>query len=246
MDQLFFSGDGTPLTKPEDVILLLGEKKHWREGRSAYEAAYSWFDAHDVPPAVRAVIKTDPAFAQSVLVKAVFEKQTALDAFGRPSQTDVLALLQTNSGSAILGIEAKVDETFGPLVVEWDNGSPGKKQRLAGLVERLDLDKNLIGNLRYQLLHRTVATLLEADRHSASDVAMVVQSFSPKTIRAGFVDFQAFAGALGIPIDQPGKLSRPIDRGGVTGVCGRWWTGFLRAKSSCPSTTCCRLCEYDF
>jgi hypothetical protein len=57
MGQLFFSGDGSALTKPEDVIPLLAEKKHWREGRSAYEAAYSWFDAQDVPPAIRAVSK---------------------------------------------------------------------------------------------------------------------------------------------------------------------------------------------
>jgi DNA helicase-2/ATP-dependent DNA helicase PcrA len=45
MRQIFFSGTGVPLAKPEDIIPLLGKKIHWREGRSAYEAAYSWFDA---------------------------------------------------------------------------------------------------------------------------------------------------------------------------------------------------------
>jgi hypothetical protein len=69
-------------------------------------------------------------------VKVVFEKQTELDTFGRPSQTDVLALLRIKSGNAILGIEAKVDETFGPLVIEWDNGSPGKGQRLRAECQR--------------------------------------------------------------------------------------------------------------
>ena len=168
-----------------------------------------------MPHAVRVVVETDPAFFHAVLFRAVFEKQTVLDALGRPSQTDVLALLRTPSGRAVLGIEAKVDETFGPLVVDWDNGSPGKRQRLAGLVEQLGLEKNIVGSLRYQLLHRTVATLLEAEREKAVDAAMVVQSFSPAATRVGFSDFQAFAAVLGIPIDQPGKLSRPIERGGV-------------------------------
>jgi hypothetical protein len=87
MNQYFFSADGSPLIKPEDVIPLLAKEKHWREGRSAYEVAYSWFDAQDVPCAIRSVIETDPASFHAVLLKAVFEKQTMLDAFGRPSQT---------------------------------------------------------------------------------------------------------------------------------------------------------------
>jgi hypothetical protein len=41
MRQIFFSGTGVPLAKPEDIIPLLGKKIHWREDRSAYEAAYS-------------------------------------------------------------------------------------------------------------------------------------------------------------------------------------------------------------
>jgi hypothetical protein len=215
MDQSLFCRDGSPLTKPEDLIPFLADEKQWREGRSACETAYSWFDAKGIPQAVAAVIKTDPTFSHAILVKAVFEKQTELDSLGRPSQTDVLALLQLPTGPAILGVEAKVDESFGPRVADWDDGSPGKTQRLAGLVERLGLDKNAVGHLRYQLLHRTVATLIEAERHNARDCAMIVQSFCAPPRRAGFTDFQAFAAALSIPIDQPGKLSRPLERGGI-------------------------------
>jgi hypothetical protein len=39
--QYFFSGTGVPLSKPEDVIPYLGKKTHWKEGRSAFEAAHS-------------------------------------------------------------------------------------------------------------------------------------------------------------------------------------------------------------
>jgi len=70
-----------------------------------------------------------------------------------------------------------------------------------------------VGSLRYQLLHRTVATLLEADRYGAKEAAMVVQSFSQN--RAGFVDFQAFAAALGTPVEKPGMVSNVLDCRGV-------------------------------
>ncbi len=213
---LFFAGNGVPIAKPEDVKPYLGKPYHWREGRSAYEAANSWFAANDIPAAVRDVLRSDPALSDAALVSATFERQTALDGFGRPSQTDVLALAKIPSGLAVLGIEAKVDETFGPTVEEWrKDASPGKVARLAGLLARRELDTADVGLLRYQLLHRAVATLLEATAAGAKDAALVVQSFSPPAIRAGFADFQRFAAALGLSIDAPGRLSSAVIRSGV-------------------------------
>ena len=212
----FFVGNRRPIIAAKDIIPFLGKASHWVEGRSAYEAASSWFDANDVPPAVRGVIETDAAFRGAILVEATFEKQTALDDFGRSSQTDVLARLQTPSGVAILGVEAKVDESFGPTVAEWSVGrSAGKERRLAGLVDRLGLEPNAVLTLRYQLLHRTAAALIESAQAGAQDAAMIVQSFSPDSVRAGFADFQAFAVELGTPVDKPGMLSKPIELGGV-------------------------------
>jgi hypothetical protein len=124
-----------------------------------------------------------------------------------------------------------VDESFGPLIAEWDDGSTQKQKRLAGLVERLGLEKNAVAPLRYQLLHRTIATLPDAEREGASEAAMVVQSFSPSSIRAGFTDFQSFAAALGIPIDQPGELSCPIERVGVRLQLG-WAEDRIRALTN--------------
>src|ERR1700674_1408082 len=102
MAQYFCSGTGAPLSKPEDVIPLLGKEIHWREGRSAYEAAYSWFGSTGIPDTIRAVLDTDPTFANAILEKALFEKQTELDRYRRPSQTDVLAILRIKSGAAVL------------------------------------------------------------------------------------------------------------------------------------------------
>jgi hypothetical protein len=91
----------------------------------------------------------------------------------------------------------------------------GKERRLAGLVDRLGLDPGAVGTLRYQLLHRTAAALIEAAHAGAKNAAMIVQSFSPDSVRAGFSDFQAFAAALGTPIEKPGNLSKAVERGGV-------------------------------
>jgi hypothetical protein len=211
MTHLFFSGIGTPLHKPEDVIPLLARKdKHWKKGRSAYELAHSWFTAQGVPEAIRAILDTDVAFVGAKLRKALFEKQTELDEFGRgPSQTDLLAILQTQFGTAILGVEGKVDESFGQFISQWNDYSPSKLRRLAGLIERLGLKLNSIGSLRYQLLHRTVAVLLEGQRRRVRDAALVVQSFSPSQVRAGFSDFHLFSMALDAPVFEPGKLSKP-------------------------------------
>lgn len=214
--QLFFGPNERPLSKPEDVIDFLGKgKAHWKIKHSACETAHSWFQANGLPASIQEILQSDSTFTGATLKKAYFEKQTELDDTSRrPSQTDVLAFIDINSGIGILGIEGKVEESFGPRIDEWNDSSPGKLRRLAKLLERLEFAPSTsIGSLRYQLFHRTVATLLEAERASARDAAMIVQSFSPKL--TGFDDFQAFASALGTPIAEPCRLSMPIKLGGV-------------------------------
>jgi hypothetical protein len=212
---IFFGPDGSPLEKPEDVIQFLGRgEKHWREGRSAYEVAHSWFTARDLPFSIRRVLVNDKTLEGVVLKKVVFEKKTKLDNQGRESQTDILAFVSTGTGSAVLGIEAKVDESFGPLVREWNDYGTGKLRRLVGLLDRLGFKSASIGDLRYQLFHRVGATLIEAQNCKTDRAAMIVQSFDDKL--AGFDDFVAFAAAFGTPISAPGVLSEPKTLGGVT------------------------------
>lgn len=223
---LFFGGnEERPLSKPEDVIRYLGKREaHWKPKYSAYETAHSWFAAQDLPPAIRATLDLDPVYADAKLRKAIFEKQTVLDDLARsPSQTDVLATLETRSGLAVVGVEGKVNEPFGHTVHEWNDFSPARLLRLAGLVERLRLAPSLsIGTLRYQLLHRTVATLLEAKAAGAHDAVVLVQSFSPDHVMNHFGDFQDFAAALGAPVSHPGMLSRVVDLQGLRLQLG--WT----------------------
>ncbi len=51
------------------------------------------------------------------------------------------------------------------------------------------------GDVHYQLLHRTVSALIEADRFAASRAAMIVHSFSPE--RRWFEAYARFVELLG-------------------------------------------------
>jgi hypothetical protein len=230
MSHLFFGPDGCPLNEPKDVICYLGKgKEHWKEDRSAYQTAHSWFTAKGLPPRIRDLLVRDRAFQGAVLQKGIFEKKTKLDSYGRESQTDVLAYLKTDKEIVVLGIEAKVDEGFGPLVREWNDYGTGKLRRLVGLLDRLQIKSTQIGALRYQLFHRTAATLIEAREAAAPVAAMIVQSFDDK--RTSFDDFVAFADAFGTPITAPNQLSRPKKLGDVTMRLGWADNPMYRAKT---------------
>lgn len=185
----FFAGK--PLGNPQDARAYLADPiKHWRPAYSAFELATAWLDGGGVPPKVDVLVRA--TFGDYEVVEGFFEKQTKLDDFGRPSQTDLLLLLRVAAGFVVVGVEGKAKESFGPLVSEWQ----GDRRRLTGLCERLDLDSKKVQHLRYQLLHRTVATLLEAERYGAADAIMLVHSFDPAD--ASLDDYRAFAESLGL------------------------------------------------
>lgn len=97
---------------------------------------------------------------------------------------------------AVIMVEGKVDESFGPLLADWlKNASTGKRKRLEFLQAILGLSGALPDGLRYQLLHRTASPLIEAERFSARYAAMVVHSFSESD--AWLEDYRIFARLLG-------------------------------------------------
>jgi hypothetical protein len=136
-------------------------------------------------------------FRGAELVDAILERQTDLrDGVHGPSQTDLLAVLGLESTLAVLAVEGKVDESFGPLVSEWSTGNEPRRTRLQTLTKLLDLAGQDIAGLRYQLLHRTAAAVYEAERYRAPVALMLVHSFSPR--RSGWGGFAAFLQAIGL------------------------------------------------
>jgi hypothetical protein len=178
--------------------LLAQPDLHWKEGRSAWLLAHAWEEADGFPPDVSAVLQSnpDPLLSGLEFVAGFPEYQTPLPGGTRPTQTDLLVLAGNAAGSlVVVGVEGKVDETFGPTVDEWRaKPTPGKMKRLEFLCYRLSLDPADVGDLRYQLLHRTVASMLEAERYGAAAAVTLVHSFSKKA--AGFDDFARFGSLL--------------------------------------------------
>lgn len=219
-----------PLLRPEDVIPHLGKPTHWKEGRSAKAVAESWFRANDLPPAVRAVLDQSEEYRGAELIDAWLERCVDLGDGQRPTQTDLMAVLGIGDELAVVAVEAKVDESFGPTVAEWLVGaSEAKLRRLAYLAGLFGLDPAACGPLRYQFLHRTASALLEAQRYRAKWAVMLVQSFCPKA--SGFEDYAAFCEAVGLGRAKVGVLSElmiagdlPIKLGWIADRLSNWCT----------------------
>ena len=205
-DKFFYAN---PITKPEDVSRHLAKQMHWKEGASAYKLAHSWVEAKGIPRPVAEVLHQVADFRSMELVEGFFEKNTDLRSRGWPSQTDLLALIGDGDSFAVLGVEGKVNEPFGPLVSEWlVNASLNKQTRLSELRKTLGLTELDVSNLRYQLLHRTAAAIYEAQRYKVRRAVMLVHSFSKN--HRWFDDFQAFADAIGTPVSRPNELSAEV------------------------------------
>lgn len=223
-----------PMRSPEDVIPYLGSAAHWRDGRSAKLVAEGWFSAkdrpelHGLPEMVRVTLGRCPPdqacrFAEAELVDAFLERTIELGDGSTPSQTDVLAVLRLPNELAIMAVEGKVNESFGPLVSEWlREAMPNSKKaaRLTRLSQTLGIKVSDRENLRYQLLHRTASALYEARRYHAQVAIMMVHSFDPKD--TGFEDFARFGAALGFVGAAATRLVGPINREGVDLYIG--WT----------------------
>lgn len=166
-----------------DWQLLLGKPKlHWKKGRSAMSAAACWEESQPrLPYEISLVLESanDPSLSNLELLIAIPEWEVELPGGNTASQTDVLAITRNEAGLVILGVEAKVDEPFGPTLEEKKRGATeGQLSRIAYLEKELGRTVPFKDNIRYQLLHRTVSALLAARAFHAPVAVMLVHSFS--------------------------------------------------------------------
>ncbi len=224
------------IKEPREIIPRLGKgERHWKQGRSAYELSTTWMKSGGIPPSVKSVLQQAPEWRSIELLEGIFERETNLPGRGRPSQTDLLAIVRLERSNAILGVEGKVDEPFGRLVDDWLAGTAVREEaasastyeptdknrrfRLAGLCAALDVDPTAVGRLHYQLFHRTCVALFEAKRFGYPRAAMLVHSFAakptPPAKPAGFDEFSAFALAVKMPVEGPNTISAPRPCDGV-------------------------------
>jgi hypothetical protein len=216
-----------PAGSPEDWRQFLAEpERQWVKGYSAKELAYAWHNRNGLPDEVSKAFANSgiQTLKSAQILLAIPEHQVPLPpAQGRPTQTDLLVLASTDEGLLIVAVEGKVAEPFGPLVSEWlIDASPGKKERLAFLCDLLQLTPDRVLPIRYQLLHRTAAALIEAKRFHARQAMMLVHSFSAN--KAWFEDFRAFLQVTGAKDVVPETVYSLRALNGITLFCG-WATG---------------------
>ena len=187
-----------PSRGPEDWQGLLADPElHWRTGFSARSTAHCWESAPGLPTEIRAILHQESKFESIEPLLIIPEHQVHLPGGTRPSQMDVWVLARTPAGLVSIGVEAKVAEPFGPTLQEWQaSSSTGKLTRVAAIREIVGIGEDIPSSVRYQLLHRTAATILEAERFFAPAAVTLIHAFnSPEE---SFVDFSTFAAMLGV------------------------------------------------
>lgn len=205
-----------PTQSGSDWQSLLGNPKgHWKKGRSAMTTAACWEDSQPhLPAEILNVLESgnDPSITKLELLAAFPEWEVDLPGGDRASQTDVLAVTRNSSGLAILGVEAKVDETFGPTMEKKKaKASEGQLSRISYLENELGRKKPFEGEIRYQLLHRSVSALLTARAFHAPVAIMLVHSFCPDS--AWRSDFDLFCQSLGCNNLSPDLCETPNVKG---------------------------------
>jgi len=171
---------------------------HWKPGNSAHATALSWFNANpELPREINALL------GGAELLAATPEHETPLAGKGGGSHSDVLAFVNMRGARCVVTVEGKVDEKFSNTTVEaWfkeaktERARNNRTKRLDGIYAELGLTNPAADKIRYQLLHRAAAAVIEAKRFGADCAAMVVQSFS--LTHAWFEDFAEFLKLFGI------------------------------------------------
>lgn len=211
-----------PTTGPEDWKQFLAKPDlHWKTGYSAKSMAYSWEEADGLPVEISKAIH-DVWGVQPEPLIIIPEYKVPLPGGNTDSQNDAFVLCRIGEQTAVVMIEGKVGEPFGPSVGEWfKDPSPGKVERLKYLCSLLGLSYPPAPELRYQLLHRCASAIIEAERYRADLAIMIVHSFSQEHV--WFDDFSAFAAELGAT-SELGRLSRANSVSGRPFYLG-WVTG---------------------
>ena len=189
--------------------LLADPGKHWKDGYSAKELALAWEGINGFPKEVEQILEESniSLFQNLDILYAFPEFKVPIPGGIRASQNDLYVLAKAAAGTVVIMVEGKVREDFGPLVKEKVAHGQAEK-RLEFLKNKLEIKNNIdIGEIRYQLLHRTVSAILEAERTGSKAALMLVHSYDPN--QAHFDDYANFASLYDVPA-VPNKIIGPI------------------------------------
>jgi hypothetical protein len=223
VSNLYFGLDQTrPIIVPTDLrdCLPADRKHHYQDGKSMAEAAKSWVAACGcLPPSIEKVVGSPE------LIAGHFEYPTTVWG-GGSGMTDVMAFVP----DGVVAVEAKVNETFDKVVLEWiferenEQGGERSPPHRTGVILQYAKDFGVrstqLLEIRYQLLSRTLCAALTANALGRSKAWMVVQSFPCSagaerdcTNRSDFDRFTALVGDAPTIADVRVKLAWVDDPG---------------------------------
>ncbi len=222
------SREGRPIHSVDEWRCLAspqGGDKQWKDGRSAKELAKAWF-APKVPRELGRLFESHKLTRGLVVESAIAELTTELDDFpGEPRHHDLVLLCRSGKVRALVGVEAKADEEFGPVIQEElkrvkksgrHSNLPQRVHQLSQAIFGRSVD-DAIGRLRYQLLHGLAGTLIEARSRSCDVAVFVVHEFisdnktQQQKIDRNVRDFERFVQAL------PALTSSVVREGSLLG-----------------------------
>ncbi len=234
------------LATVDDWRGLAGDDK-WVPTRSAYELAHCWQESGELPaPIASALNASGHETLRGLSVDlCLVEKPVFLDTKIAPSMTDLMAYARNAKGDPIvIAVEGKADEPFASRVSAWVRGDEKnptvtaaprrtRLRRLEFLSKHLAKTISPDSGLRYQLLHRTVSAVLEAQLHGATAALVLVHAFGPDAPK-NIADFSAFLSELGGGPVNKGTVAGPYKLGEQQDLATYflWWQQAVIGKAA--------------
>ncbi|MBI5764264.1 MAG: hypothetical protein HZA51_12150 [Planctomycetes bacterium] len=204
---------------------------HWKDGYSAKELAKLWFRCGTppaLPEAFAELFRSEAATRGLQIDEGICEVATPIDKFGGMHRNhDQILVGQAEGRKTVVGVEAKAEEEFGPVIASYLNDKDGGARPGSNIPARIELLARAIfgrstaeiASLRYQLLHAFAGTIIEAKRREAVQSVFMVCEFvranSNQEIRQqNHRDFEAFIRSFtGFETTdvRPGQLLGPIN-----------------------------------
>ena len=157
------------------------KKKHWKEGRSAYELANFMLNKNGekiIKQFLEKILKEKIVFS-----KGYIEYEVKFDKYNHGREHDLGIWGKTNTGKTIfVGIESKVDEPFNETIkdayikgkIKEFNGektnAPKRIENLLKRMFRIITEKNF--EIRYQLAYSTVGTIMAMEDKKVADISI--------------------------------------------------------------------------
>ena len=161
MPQLFFASEGSPLSGPEDTDRLLANKRRPGSTRTPPTRQPGWFDAQDLPAPACAPrwsrIRPMPAPDCS----RCSSRSRRGERLGRWSHQ------RPGGGGGQVrprdrGRRGQVGRAVRRLRLRMERRLAGQGDPASASIKQLGMPADIAAGLRYQLIHRTVSILLEA------------------------------------------------------------------------------------